>query len=428
MEPWVKRRGTQTRVMLSVLGCSAAMLLASTAAHAGDEAAGLALSVDQIRLEGGHFLEAPGVSSGVFARAEMSAAHEGDNWSLALGVMFDAHAQGGARNFERVRAEYGENHLQWHGESTRLTLGTQRIVWGRVDEISPIDRFGRNDFSRALVDELADRRLATPAVRAEHFTDDMKLDLVWVPVFDPSRMPERESIWHPVDTRQGRLLGIGQATPVAGASVKSRAHGSGGAGLRLTREGDVVDLGFSVQRVRQTQPYYRLEPGVLTTMHPFSWVLGGELEAALAGATWRFELAWSSDAPVTTHTLAYRTVPRLDAVLGAEWFPGDGETRVTLQLASQRLITATPLLDRSERHALTGEVEHPFGQGRWKAGLRFIVGLGEHDLYLNPRIAYVGFDQHELFLAGHVFSGSERTLGGYYRDNDMLMAGWRARF
>jgi len=77
---------------------------------------------------------------------------------------------------------------------------------------------------------------------------------------------------------------------------------------------------------------------------------------------------------------------------------------------------------------MTGEIEHPFAQGRWRADLRFMLGLGDRDVYLNPRLTYTGIDQHELFVAAHVFSGSAQTLGGYYRDNDSVMLGWQAKF
>ena len=118
----------------------------------------------------------------------------------------------------------------------------------------------------------------------------------------------------------------------------------------------------------------------------------------------------------------------VDLVVGAGFFPGDGETRVTLQLAGHRTLTDVSVLDRTEFYVMTGEIEHPFAHGRWRADLRFMAGLGERDLYLNPRLTYTGIDQHELFVAAHVFSGSEQTLGGYYSRNDSVMVGWQAKF
>ncbi len=396
-------------------------------AQAADEGE-LAIAVDVLRVEAGAFTDRPGASGSAFIHGAISARGFSGDWEYMLGVRFDHHSQFGSRDYSRSRLDYGENYLRWRGTDTRITLGAQIIAWGRVDEISPIDRLGRTDLSRMVVDRLDDRRRAVPAVRAEHFAGDFKFDAVWVPVFDADVMPDRNSVWHPVDTRAGRILGIGDVPALAGARLRQHDHGSGGGGIRVTRDGGTVDYGVSVQRVRQSQPYYRVAPGVLTAVYPYSWVVGGEFEMEKAGATWRLEAAWSSDIPITTDTFAYRTRPAFDLVVGTEFFPADRDTRVTLQLGARKIHADMSTLDRKEIYSLTGEIEHPFGLGRWRADLRFVAGLGARDLYLNPAITYLGIDNHEIFLAGHIFSGESRTLGGYYRKNDSLMLGWRAHF
>jgi len=302
------------------------------------------------------------------------------------------------------------------------------VLWGRVDEISPIDRMSRVDVTRVILDKLPERRRAVPALRLERFSDDFKVDAVWLPTFDDAVMPDGRSVWSPVDTRNGRLLGIGSVPLMKGFRVKEANHDTGGGGLRVTRGGDELDYGFSVQRVRQSQPYYRVTPGVLQAVHPFSTVVGGEFEAERMGATWRMEAAWSSDVPVTTQGFQFMTKPGFDVVIGTEFFPGDAETRVTLQLAGHKTFVSERILERKEIYTFNGEVEHPFAHGRWRADLRFVVGLDERDLYLNPKLTYTGIDQLEIFVAAHVFDGAEKTLGGYYDRNDSVMLGWQAKF
>lgn len=402
-------------------------LMVSAGALAEGEALGL--KVDTLRFELGGFADHPEASGDGFVHAALSAGGGEGAWSFAFGARVDALSQFGSQDFTRVRADYTENYLRWRGEDLRITLGTQNVMWGRVDEISPIDRMSRVDVSRAMLDKLPDRRRAVPAMRAEFFGEDFKLDAVWLPVFDEAVMPHGDSVWHPVDAMKGRLLGFGTLPGLVGVTLRAADEdGSGGGGLRLTAGGDGLDYGFSVQRVRQSQPYYRVSPGVLTAVHPYDTVVGAELEAEHMGATWRMELAWRSDVPLTTPGFQYRTDPGLDLVVGAEFFPGDGETRVTLQLAGHRTLTDVSVLDRTEFYTMTGEIEHPFAHGRWRADLRFMLGLGERDVYINPRLTYTGIDQHELFLAAHLFSGSEQTMGGYYAENDAVMVGWQAKF
>jgi hypothetical protein len=87
-----------------------------------------------------------------------------------------------------------------------------------------------------------------------------------------------------------------------------------------------------------------------------------------------------------------------------------------------------PTLDRKEFYNVTGELEHPFAQGRWRANLRFLAGIDDRDLYFNPKLSYLGIDRNEIFLAAHLFSGSEKTLGGYYKDDDLIVLGWQVKF
>lgn len=421
-------RGRQTRGAWATTGLVMLGVATGVPSHAQDAA----FKVDALRLEVGTFTDDPGASGSALAHGAVSLKGDSGDWSYALGARLDAHAQYGDRDFDRVRLDYTENYLRWQREDTRVTLGTQNVLWGRVDEISPTDRMSRVDWSRSMMDKMPDRRRAVPAVRTEYFGEGFKLDGVLLPVFDEAVMPHARSVWNPVDTVNGRILGIGNVPGIVGARVaKADINGAGGGGLRFTAEGDGFDYGFSVQRVRQSLPYFRVIPGapvVLQAVHPFSTVVGGELETERMGATWRMEVALSSDTPLTTQTFQYRTDPALNVVIGAEFFPGDSETRVTLQLAGQYVKTNQAVLDRTRLYSFTGEIEHPFANGRWRADLRFAMGLNDRDVYLNPRLTYTGIDQQEIYLAAHLFRGSANTLGGYYRRNDSLVVGWQGKF
>ena len=395
---------------------------------AGDDGESVRAGVDKLWFEVGSLVDHPNASGAGLLHGAVSAKGSSGAWEYALGARFDANTQFGDREFTNLRADYGENFLRWRGDETRVTVGTQNMLWGRVDEISPIDRMSRADLTRLILDKLPERRRAVPAVRMERFSDDFKIDVVWLSAFDDAVMPDRRSVWNPVDTRDGRLLGIGEVPLIQGFRVKEAGPGTGGGGIRVTRGGDELDYGFSIQRVRQSQPYYRVAPGVLQAVHPFSTVVGGEFETEHMGATWRMEAAWSSDVPVTTRAFQFLTKPGFDVVLGTEFFPGDSETRVTLQLGGHKTLVDRRVLDRTEIYTFNGEIEHPFALGRWRADLRFVVGLDERELYLNPKLTYTGIDQHEIFVAAHVFGGGEKTLGGYYEDNDMVMVGWQAKF
>ncbi len=350
-------------------------------------------------------------------------------WEAVAGARLEARWQGGENDLTAQRLDSEELLLRWRNSDSRVTIGAQQLLWGRVYELPPSDRLSRVDFRRLLLDPLSQRRLPVTALRLEQFGTDYKLDAVWLPHFEPARLPNADSLWFPIDTEQGRVLGIGAMPLVRGAHIRPDDPGGHGGGLRLTASGAGLDYGLSLQRSRQSLPYYRASLGRLTAIYPYSTVLGAELEGEWAAGCWRLEAAWSSDQPLTAwKRFRYHTVPALDWVAGIELHPGDGDTRVNLQLAGHRADNRVAVLDRTESYNLNGELTQPLGHGRWRANLRFLLGIDQPEHYLNPEIAWLGTPPHRITLAAHLFGGAEQTVGGYYARNDLITLGWEVRF
>lgn len=374
-----------------------------------------------------------------------------NGFELRLAGRIDGHYQDGAGHSETsLKADYGESWLRYRADNWRLTAGTQKVVWGRADEFSPIDRLSTPDLTRLLLDQREARRRASPAVRFEWFSQEWSLDLAWLPLFREAELPEAESLWHPVNKRQGRIVGL-PVDPVLSSLIgaglfNNNAPNDNGGGIRFARFGQDLDYGFTLQRSRNPMPYFRLdeatrehllsgggligleEPVIFDAVYPRSWVVGGDFGVAAGAWTFRFEGTWSSDTPVTRENLAYDTVAAWNWVMGAEIFPGDRNFRLTLQLAGTHLEDAGGILDRQSPITFNGELETPFAQNRWRASLRFNLGLDHSDIYLNPQLVWTAWEPHELYIGAHFFDGDEVTLGGFYDQQDMLVFGWRGRF
>jgi hypothetical protein len=144
--------------------------------------------------------------------------------------------------------------------------------------------------------------------------------------------------------------------------------------------------------------------------------------------TWRLEGAWLSDVPRTTNDLEMVTVNGWEGVIGNEFYPGDGNLRVTLQLAGRGVSAAGPFLDQRDAYHALGEIELPFLNARWNIQLEFAAGLDERDVYVHPELAFQGWEPHRIYLGAHFFSGEEQTPGGFHRDHDLVVLGWRGRF
>jgi hypothetical protein len=357
-------------------------------------------------------------------------------WELRAGVRLDAASQSGAAlDYSRGRADLADTYIRYRDGDMRLTAGAQTIVWGRVDAVPVIDRVSRVDLTRFMLDDLAERRRAQWALRWEQsFGDDLKLDAVILPKFRPARLPDERSVWHPVNRLTGRVIGIDPdpalAALVQSAELREDSHGAGGAALRLTSTGGATDWGVTLARVRQSIPYYRADAvaAALIATHPYNRFIGVDAETTAFGATWRAELGYTDGVPATRPGGQSIETAAVEAVAGVEFFPGGKNTRVTLQLAARSLRASGSLLELKDYVGVNGEVESTFAQGRWRASLRFMSGLNVHDVYLAPKLSYMGWEPHELYVTARHFAGESRALGGFHRDHGMIAVGLRTRF
>lgn len=413
------------------------------------------LAPSQFRAELGFPYEGIDISGSHYLHATTGLQWQpGGRWEARLAGRIDGYFQTGDPAFSQGELDYAESYLRYRGDRTQITFGPQIILWGRLDELAPTDRMSVVDLHRFILDDLEDRRRAVTALRLENFLGDYKTDLIWIPRFRPAELPDRDSLWYPINQQQGEVLGI-PSGPLLNELVKTGSFDNSAEdedsqiGLRLSRSGRTLDYALTVQHARQSTPYYELNPIVrdkilsgmnphqaitrtptptFAAQYPKSWLFGGDLGFAAGGATWRFEAAYLSDLPATTTDLRYITRRGIDWGLGGEFFPGDGDTRITLQILGHHLLDADNVVDWQKTYALTGEIESPFAHARWRANLRFWTGLNQSNLYLNPSLSFLGWDPHQFYLALHYFSGEDGTAGGFYQNNSLFTLGWQAQF
>ncbi len=191
----------------------------------------------------------------------------------------DGYDQDGQREWSELRADYGDSYVRYRGDRVRLTVGAQTVIWGRMDEVPLSDRVSTADLTRLVLDKLEDRRRANPMVRAEMNVGEGKLDVVWLADFRPAELPDKDSIWYPIDRVNGRIIGVSR-TDIAPAAVKAAGivedepDGDGGFGVRYTDSPFFGDIGITVANTRRSIPYYRVSGADFRTVYPRSWAFG----------------------------------------------------------------------------------------------------------------------------------------------------------
>jgi hypothetical protein len=414
------------------------------------------IGLDKARLEYGNLYQSKSsVNTSNYGHLALSGEWNPDPaWELQFAGRLDWYDQTGSPSVDEIDLDYGDSFVRYRGENYRVTAGTQTIIWGRIDELPPTDRLSRADISRGILDPLEERRRAMPVMRFEGFKEGYKLDAVWIPDFRKAALADKDSIWYPVNQSNGTILGF-ESNPVMKTFVQQGSisdgapDGDGGFGLRLSETGQQFDYAATVQYVRQSTPYWQLDPsvrnafmngadpataiasgngGTFRARYPRTWVAGGDFGFEALSATWRFEAAWISDTPVTRKDLRYDTVNSANWAAGAQFYPGDSDIRVNLQITGINLIDAPAVLDRTHIYNFNGSIFNEFGNNRWQATTRFFIGLDKKDIYINPEISFIGWEPHELYAGVHYFNGDEETTGGYWENNSLLTLGWRSQF
>ncbi len=115
----------------------------------------------------------------------------GDIWFRSFGFSEDELQNGMYKTNLSLpfSMEIKEANVQLFGFMTKnldITIGRQRIAWGTGDKLNPTDNLNPYDFA-----DIWDfgQHLGTDAIRADYYIKDFKLEGIFIPFFNPARLP-----------------------------------------------------------------------------------------------------------------------------------------------------------------------------------------------------------------------------------------------
>lgn len=214
-----------------------------------------------------------------------------------------------------------EMYLNLSKGPLELRIGQQFVFWGRTTWVNPTDVLTAWDYEN-MASEIEDYRIAPPAVRLNwYLVDELMLDLVWVPVFVPSRVPMAA----PAEMGGLPVTDLGSDRPAA-------TPGNGELGARLSQAVSSWAFDWSVSAYRgfEKTPVVEVAPVLSDTTPPhptgFTWqkrwerltMLGADLAKALGPFVVKAEGAYKrgEDREGTDVT---RKNDRLEYVAGIDW-------------------------------------------------------------------------------------------------------------
>lgn len=308
----------------------------------------------------------------IYAEAEARTDTHRQTERLWRANFLDRRLQRPAFSLRRLSAIY-------HRGSWTIEAGKQFIRWGKADILNPTDRFAPRDFINVADSEF----LGVTAVRLTYERNSNSLDVVWQPVFTPSRAPLINQRWTviPRELSNFQLVDGGYRIP-GGAQWGARFNhrGLGWEGALTFYEGHnhlpLLDSRLVQPTVVQFARFY-----------PHLRQYGADVAVPLRWFTMKGEAAWqgsrtaSADEFILWVAQAERQVGELSLVAG---YAGEVVTarRNPLRFAPDRGL-ARAFLARagytlSANSSVAVEmVARQNGEGAWAQG-EYSRALGQH--------------------------------------------------
>jgi len=308
------------------------------------------------------------------------------NWQFAAGIeaRTDTHEQvDRAWDFswddrERRRPSFEVRQLNATYSKRKLTLvlGKQFVRWGKADILNPTDRFAPRDYLTVVDSEF----LAITAVRATYGGQSNTIDVVWAPVFTPSRIPLFNQRWSNVPPG------------IAVDELRPSFPGGSQFGARWNHIGRVAEYSLSFYEGHNNLPLFNIQQPLPLTVdveryYPHMRMYGGDAAIPLKGITLKTEAAYFTSTTKTEDEYVLY-VAQVERQAG-EWFFIGGyagqvvtEHRSLFNFAPDRGLTSAFLghagytIDTNRSVSLETAVRQN-GQGLWVT-LQYSQAIGSH--------------------------------------------------
>jgi hypothetical protein len=296
-----------------------------------------------------------------------------------------------------------------------VDAGKQFIRWGKTDIVTPTDHLAPRDFLNVISSEV----LAVWGARGVVQIGAHTIDLVWVPVFTPSRIPLLNQRWAPAppDPRVVALSDGGAAIP-DGSQL----------GVRYSRIAERLEYSVSAFHGFNHLPNFEVTAGVqpgafnLLRSYPAISSYGADLAMPTRWFTIKGEAAYTtSETPGTDDYVLY--VIQLERQSGEWQFVGGyaGEA-VTVRRAR-----ATFAPDRGLARAIVARAAYTIGPTR-SIGFEGAVRRNGRGVYSKAEYSQARGQHWRATITGIVVGGRRDDFLGQYNRNSNIAAALRYSF
>jgi hypothetical protein len=94
-------------------------------------------------------------------------------------------------------ANLNEAYIDIYTGKVDFRVGIQKFAWGRLDEINPTDNLNTEDLTEGGINDEIERKIGVPSLKVNVYSELANIELGWVPVYVPYRLPQADERWFP---------------------------------------------------------------------------------------------------------------------------------------------------------------------------------------------------------------------------------------
>ncbi len=325
--------------------------------------------------------------------------------------------------------EFGlrEAYIDLNFNNFNLRAGKQQIIWGKAEGVFITDIVSPKDLSEFLLRDFEEIRMGVTSLKAGYYYGNSTLEVVWVPVFTPTRMPEESSIWAPelpfpvtptydYSTSEVRKSLDNSELFIRFSSMGSKADFEivGGyfwrddPALHLTRIIDPVSMQLTGLTARPE--YHRMMMTGMSFSMPFGPVIIRGEGSYNSGRYFQTEAQTAPDATIEKDYLYY--MAGVDYTLAG--------IRLSMQYIQEYITNyETGILNDQFETTMTFLARKDFLRERLWLEFFAYAGITHRDALIRPRISYSLADGFDIQAGANIFTGTEGHFG-QYNENDMI--------
>ncbi len=319
-----------------------------------------------------------------------------------------------------------EAYLDIYFDSIDLRIGKQQIIWGKADGVFITDIISPKDLREFLLPDFDEIRIGITALKMDYYPGNHTFEMVWVPAFTPTKIPEENSIWRvtpdfPIqptfDDSEKEIKGTLENSEVfvKYAALTSRVDFEIMAGYAW-------DDDPTLHTAKTVDAQTQLPSLLVTPKHHRLSLLGGSVSVPAGGFVFRSEGAYyrdkyfqSSD-PLLSDGVLRKNY--LHYLLGTDytWW----EVKLSAQFIRQTILNYDEQIVQDEfENTMTFLASKDFLRETLRVELFSYLGLSNQDALMRPKITYDLADGFKILAGANIFVGSEGSFG-QYNDNDMV--------